>query len=138
MAKKNAFLEKLQTKAATRELMSTAEGIGQTKQGMVDAIILTLGYGSCMKKDPWGEKRIMAFVEECLENYQTQIFPGIEIRDDADGFRKKADELLEKKCPKYFEDNGPWPERYPFWKELPIEQEAARSRRFNKKKNRRK
>jgi len=107
MAKKNAFLEKLQTKAATRELMSTAEGIGQTKQGMVDAIIMTAGYGSCMKNDPWGEKRIMAFIEECLENYQNQVFPGIEIRDDADAFRKRTDELIAKKCPNYFEREGP-------------------------------
>lgn len=136
MAKKNAFLDKLQTKAAARELMSTAEGIGQTKQGMVDAIILTLGYGSCMKNDTWGEKRIMAFLEECLENYQNEIFPGIQIRDDADAFRKKADERIAKKCPEYFAKDGPWPQRYPFWTELTVEQEAARNRRFNKKKRR--
>lgn len=138
MAKKNAFLEKLQTKAATRELMSTAEGIGQTKQGMVDAIIMTLGYGDCMKDRPWGEGRIMAFVEECLENYQTQVFPGIELRDDSDAFRKQTDELIAKKCPKYFAEQGPWPMRYPFWTELTIEQEAARNRKFNKNKKRRK
>jgi hypothetical protein len=138
VAKKNAFLDKLQTQAATRELMSTAQGIGQTKQGMVDAIIMTAGYGDCMKNDKWGEGRIMAFIEECLENYQTKVFPGIEIRDDADGFRKKTDELIAKKCPKYFAQQGPWPERYPFWKELSLEQEAARSRRVNKKKKKRK
>ena len=136
MASKNAFLEKLQTKIATRELMSAAEGIGQTKQGMVDAIILTLGYGDCMKGRTKGEKWIMAFVEECLENYQNVIFPGMEIRDDADAFREKADELIAKKCPKYFAKDGPWPQRYPFWTEFTVEQEAARNRKFNKKKRR--
>ena len=138
MAKKNAFLEKLQAKADTRELMSTAEGIAHTKQAMIDSIILTLGYGSCMKNDPWGEKRIMAFVEECMENYKNEVFPGIEVRDDADGFRQKTDERIAKKCPKYYESDGPWPVRYPFWKELSLDDEAARSRRVNKKKKRRK
>jgi len=134
MGAKNDFLKKLQTKQAAKELVATADGIGKTQQAMFDAIILTLGYGSCMGNDQWGEKRIMAFLEECRENYQQKVFPGIEIRNDADGFRGEVDKLLKKKCPNGF---VPWDQRYPFWKEESLEQEAARERKKrNKKKER--
>ena len=134
MGAKNDFLTRMQTRAATNELMSVAEAIAHTKQAMCDAMILTLGYGSCMKNDPYGEKRIMAFIEEVLENYKTKVFPGIEVRNDSDGFRDEVDKLLKKKCPNGF---VPWPERYVFFREETLEQQAAREKKQRNKKKRR-
>ena len=135
MGAKNAFLNKIKTEQKQRELLATADGLGKAQQAMFDSIILTLGYGSCMGEDVWGEKRIMAFLEEVRENYQQKVFPGIEIRDDADGFRGEVDKLLQKKCPGSF---LPWEERYPFWNEETIEQEAERNRKERKRKEGRK
>lgn len=126
MGSKNAFLKKLQAQAAKNEVLSTAEGIAHTKQAMCDAIVLVLGFGESMGGDQWGEQRIMAFLDEVRETYKNMVFPGIEVRCDSDGFRAEVDKLLKKKCPNAF---VPWPERYVFWKEETIEQEAAREKR---------
>ncbi len=132
MGAKNAFLAKLQTKQAASELVSVAEAIAQTQQAMLDSMMVTLGYGDCMKNDPWGEQRIMEAVMEVKENYNELVFPGISLKPDADAHRGKVDKLLEKKLPHHF---IPWLERYPFWREETIEQEAERER---KKRNRKK
>lgn len=133
MGAKNDFLTRMQNRAATNELMSVAEAIAHTQQGMCDAMMLTLGYGSCMKHDPYGEKRIMDFMEEVLENYKTKVYPGIEVRNDSDGFRYEVDKLLKKKCPNAF---VPWEVRYVFWREESLEQQAAREKKHRNKKRR--
>lgn len=130
MGANNAFLKKLQAEQAKKELLATADGLGKAQQAMFDAIILTLGYGESMGGDNWGEKRIMAFIEEIRQTYNEMVFPGIEIRPDADGFRANVDKLLKAKCPNGF---LPWEKRYPFWKTETIEEEAAREK---KKRNR--
>ena len=134
MGAKNDYLTRLQAKVATNELLAKAETNAHTKQAMCDSIMLTLGYGECMKGDPWGEQRIMAFMKEVLETYEMIVHPGLEARNDADGFRDKVDKMLEKKCPKAFES---WPDRYVFWTEETLEQEAARERRIQNRKKKR-
>lgn len=135
MGAKNDFLTRMQNQAATNELMSVAEAIAHTKQAMSDAMILALGYGECMGNDKWGEQRIMAFKKEVEEAYKNDVFPGIEVRNDSDGFRDKVDKLLKKKCPNCF---VPWRERYVFWREETLEEQAAREKKQqNRKKKRR-
>lgn len=131
MGCKNDFLIRMQARAARNELMSNSETFAHVQQAMFDAIVITLGYGSCMGNNPWGEKRIQAFVDEVRDNFKKQVFPGIEVRKDSDGFRGEVDKLIAKKCPKTFE---PWPERYVFWREETIEQEAERERKTKKRK----
>ena len=114
MGAKNNFLNRLQTGVATDLVMAKAEMNANTKQAMFDAIMLTLGYGESMGNDKWGEKRIIAFATECLETYKTLVHPGLELRNDADGFRGKVDEMLKKKLHNNF---MPWDERYVFWRE---------------------
>ena len=126
MESKNAFLEKLQAEQAQKDLMSTADGLGKAQQAMTDAMILVLGYGESMGNDRWGEKRIMAFLEELRETYENMVFPGIEIRNDSDAYRATVDKMLKEKCPAAF---IPWEQRYPFWTEETLEQEAAREKR---------
>lgn len=131
MGAKNDFLKKLQIKTAANELVTTADSIAKTQQAMIDAIIITLGFGSCMGNDPWGEQRIIAFVQEVRENYRTKVFPGISVKPDADGHRGEVDKLIQKKCPKNF---IPWELRYPFWKSETIEEEAVRERKARNRK----
>lgn len=133
MGAKNDFLKRLQTTVATDRVMAKAEINAHTKQAMFDSIMLTLGYGESMGNDKWGEQRIVAFTKEVLETYTTLVHPGLEIRNDADGFRGKVDEMLKKKLPKHFE---PWIERYVFWREESLEQQAAREKKLRNKKRR--
>lgn len=131
MGAKNEFLKKLQIKTAANELVTTADSIAKTQQAMIDAIVITLGFGSCMGNDPWGEQRIIAFVQEVRENYRNQVFPGIAVKPDADAYRGEVDKLIQKKCPKNF---IPWEMRYPFWKNETIEEEAVRERKARNRK----
>ena len=130
MGAKNNFLNELAIQRIHGELEATIYAMGQTKQAMIDAIIVTAGYGSCMKNDKWGEQRIQPFIDEVLENYRKQVFPGIEVRPDAPGFRDSTDALIQKKCPKYFAEKGAWPQRYhPYWEEPNMEEEKKQERR---------
>ena len=133
MGAKNNFLNRQQTSVATDMVMAKAEMNANTKQAMFDAIMLTLGYGESMGNDKWGEKRIIAFATEVLETYKTLVHPGLELRNDADGFRGKVDEMLKKKLHNNF---MPWDERYVFWREEPLEQQAKREKKQRSKKRR--
>ena len=133
MGAKNDFLTRMRNEAATNELMSVAEAIAHTKQAMCDAVILTLGYGECMGNDKWGEQRITTFLADLQDNYKNTVFPGIEVRNDSDGFRGKVDKLLKQKCPNTF---VPWKVRYVFWREEPLEQQAKREKKQRNKKRR--
>lgn len=133
MGAKNDFLKRLQTSVATDLVMGKAEMNAHTKQAMFDSIMLTLGYGESMGNDKWGEQRIVAFAKEVLETYNTLVHPGLELRNDADGFRGKVDEMLKKKLHKNFES---WDERYVFWREEPLEKQAAREKKQRSKKRR--
>ena len=134
MGAKNDFLTRMQNQAATNELMSVAEAIAHTKQAMCDAVILTLGYGESMGNDKWGEGRITAFIAELQDTYKNDVFPGIQVRNDSDGFRAKVDKLLKQKCPNAF---VPWPVRYVFRREESLEQQAAREKKQRNKKRKR-
>lgn len=133
MAKNNDLLNRLQLQKDRDELMAKAAAIADTKQAMYDAIALTLGYGSCMGKRPWGELKIDRFCKEVEENYKKEVFPAFTDRDDADGIRKKLDERLKKKCPKSF---IAWEYRYPFRTIETIEHEIVRKQRERKRKKR--
>ena len=133
MGAKNDFLKRLQTSVATDLVMGKAEMNAHTKQAMFDSIMLTLGYGESMGNDKWGEQRIVAFAKEVLETYKTLVHPGLELRNDADGFRGKVDEMLKKKLHKNFES---WDKRYVFWREEPLEKQAAREKKQRSKKRR--
>lgn len=133
MGTKNDFLKRLQTSVATDLVMGKAEMNAHTKQAMFDSIMLTLGYGESMGNDKWGEQRIVAFAKEVLETYKTLVHPGLELRNDADGFRGKVDEMLKKKLHKNFES---WDERYVFWREESLEKQAAREKKQRSKKRR--
>lgn len=133
MAKNNDLLNRLQLQKDRDELMAKATAIADTKQAMYDAIALTLGYGSCMGKRPWGELKIDRFCKEVEENYKKEVFPAFTDRDDADGIRKKLDERLKKKCPKSF---IAWEYRYPFRTIETIEHEIVRKQRERKRKKR--
>lgn len=61
---KNAFLTKLQIEQDQKiRLVGNTMSQWSTQIAM-DALVKTLGYGDCMKKDLWGEQRILAFAKE--------------------------------------------------------------------------
>ncbi len=133
MGAKNELLKRIQANLVVSDMMLAAEANDNAKQAMLDAVILVLAYGECMGNDKWGEKRIKAFVAEAEDTYKHTVFPGICKRNDADGFRGKVDELLKKKLPSTF---IPWRERYVFFKEESLEQEAKREKKQRNKKKR--
>lgn len=124
MAKKNAFLTKLQY-----EKQQEVERVGETmkawtEQAAVDAIILTLAYGDNMKP-VWGNVRIMAFLREFVKMYR-KVCSGISRAPDADGYRGEVDKLLRAKIlPEQF---TPWEERYRNWETLTMKEEVAENR----------
>lgn len=125
MAKKNAFLQQLQAKTQkdAKTMMDLTERF--TRQAAMDAALLTLGYGKCMRDDPWGAKRLVAFGEEFIENFLF-VMQGCQYSSDADAIRVQVDKLLKAKLP---EDRyGDWSIRYRGWVEEPLEVEAQKRR----------
>lgn len=124
MAKKNAFLWKLQA-----EKQLEVESVGETmkawtEQATLDAIILTLGYGDNMKPT-WSKARILAFVQEFLKNYRL-VCSGISRAQDADANRDKVDKLLKNKVAANI--FVPWEMRYRHWEALTLKEEVAENR----------
>lgn len=95
---KNAFLTKLQIEQDQKiRLVGNTMSQWSTQIAM-DALVKTLGYGDCMKKDPWGEQRILAFAKEWAANVD-EIWGGLTRQPDADAIRQQTDKLIEKKSP---------------------------------------
>lgn len=125
MAKKNAFLQKMQAKnkVEAMQVMDLTERF--TRQAAFDAALLTLAYGKCMGNDPWGPKRLVAFGDEFVENFLF-VMQGAQYSPDADAIRSQVDKLLKAKLP---EDRyGDWPYRYRGWVEESIEGESQKRR----------
>ena len=124
MGGKNAFLKKMQAQSDAK-MMSVGSTMSQwASQIALDALVKTLGYGDCMKNDPWGEQRIVALVKEWL-GYVDEIWDGLGRKPDADAIRQTTDDLLKRKIPSVF---APWEERYRGWKPESLEQEVDKFR----------
>lgn len=96
------------------------------KQAALDAVLITLGYGSCMGKDPWGAERLVRFGVEFIENLMF-VCDGLQYTPDADAGREKVDKLLKAKLPA--ESYRDWGYRYTHWIERTLEEEAKVKRR---------
>ena len=104
MGGKNAFLKKMQAQSDAK-MMSVGSTMSQrASQIALDALVKTLGYGDCLKNDPWGEQRIVALVKEWL-GYVDEIWDGLGRKPDAAAIRQTTDDLLKKKIPSVF---APW------------------------------
>lgn len=95
------------------------------KQAALDAYLLTQGYGSCMKKDPWGAERLVRGGAEFIENLLL-VCGGLQYSPDADAVRTKIDKLLKDKLPE--ESYRDWGTRYTCWVEKSLEDEAKAER----------
>ena len=124
MGGKNAFLKKMQANNDVKVLNVGSTMSQWASQIAMDALVKTLGYGDCMKNDPWGEQRIVALVKEWLV-YVDEIWDGLGRKPDADAIRQTTDDLLKKKIPSVF---APWEERYRGWKPESLEQEVDKFR----------
>lgn len=124
MGGKNAFLKKMQASHDVKVLNVGSTMSQWASQIALDALVTTLGYGDCMKNDPWGEQRIVAFVKEWL-TYVDEIWDGLGRKPDADAIRQITDDLLKKKIPSVF---APWEERYRGWKPESLEMEVDKFR----------
>ena len=96
------------------------------KQAALDAVLITLGYGSCMGKDPWGAERLVRFGVEFIENL-CMVCDGLQYTPDADAVRVKVNRLLKDKLPE--ESYRDWSYRYAHWIERDLETEAQVKRR---------
>ena len=123
---KNAFLKKMQAEKRKENLQAMSITEQWCKQAALDAALITLGYGSCMKKDPWGASRLVAFGVEFIENLQW-VMCGLQYTPDADAIREKASKLLKDKLPE--ESYREWSYRYAHWVESDLECEAKKKRR---------
>ena len=121
---KNDFLKKMQMQRDLHVLHVGSTMSQWSSQIALDALIKTLGYGDCMKNDPWGEQRIVAFAREWLVNVD-EIWGGLGRQADADAIRETTDRLLKKKIPSVY---GPWDERYIGWKTESLAQEVEKLR----------
>lgn len=129
MGRKNAYLTQMQRQQDTRMLNMGTVMMQWSTQVAVDALIKTLGYGACMKNDPWGEQRILALAEEWLANID-HIWGGISRQPDADAIRRQTDTMLKKKIPSAY---GPWEQRYIEWTEDTLSREVSKFRGLWKK-----
>lgn len=124
MGRKNAYLTQMQAQQDAKALHIGMTMMQWSTQVCMDALVKTLGYGACMKNDPWGEQRILTLAHEWLKNVD-EIWNGISARPDADAIRATTDRLLEKKIPSAY---GPWEERYLSWKDESLGKEVAKFR----------
>lgn len=80
-------------------------------QACLDAIILTLGYGECMKSDPWGQERMDRFCREWAQNV-AYVCRGYMPEDpESDAIRADVDRRLQAKVPE--REFVSWFGRYP-------------------------
>ena len=123
---KNAFLKKMQAEKRKENLQAMSITEQWCKQAALDAVLITLGYGSCMGKDPWGAERLVRFGVEFVENLEF-VMSGLQYTPDADAIRVKVSRLLKDKLPE--ESYREWDYRYAHWIESELEVEAQKKRR---------
>lgn len=120
MAKKNAFLQKMQYEKDMAAL-TTSKRFGQWMvQAGTDALVLTLGYDDVMKGRNWGEQRIREFGAAWATNL-TLVMQGMGMRPDADAIRAEVDKLVRGKTSE--ERFVPWENRYQDWQDRSVEAE---------------
>lgn len=92
-------------------------------QACLDAIILTLGYGECMKSDPWGQERMDRFCREWAQNV-AYVCRGYMPEDpESDAIRANVDRRLQAKVPE--REFVSWFGRYPMQQQTTLEEEHA-------------
>ena len=122
---KNAFLKKMQAEKRKEAMQAMHITEQWVKQAALDAALITLGYGECMKKDPWGGKRLVSFGAEFIENFQW-VLSGLQYTPDADAVRVKVSRLLKAKLPE--ESYREHEVRYVHWVQSDLECEARKNR----------
>lgn len=105
MARRNAFLTKMQAQHEREAKTSIALAEKWTRQAAMDALCITLGYGKCMRKRRWGATLIARCADEWVENF-LWVLKGAQGDPDSDAIRAQVDKLLKQKVP---------PERYRDW-----------------------
>ena len=123
MAKKNAFLTKLQEKHKQEAKTSIVLTEKWTRQAACDALVLLLGYGESMGKTKWGQKKIYRAVMEWTDLF-LWILRGLEMHPDSDAIREQTDKLLKPKVPP--ELYRQWTGRYVGTFEETLEEEVQR------------
>lgn len=131
MAKKrNDFLSRIQAQQAREMEHAATVGAAYLQAAVFDAAMLTLGYDEMMGKNPWGGEKLSRFTFALYEWFRF-VWYGVGFEPDADARRAEVDKLLRKKLPaKYF---VPWEERYQYWTQESLDQEAARFRKEHRK-----
>lgn len=125
MAKRNAFLTKMQARHKNEAKTAVVLAEKWMLQAALDALVLTLGYGQSMGRTPWGAKRIKRFTDDWAENFLL-VKKGSEGDPDSDAIRAEVDKLLRAKVPP--ENYGDWGMRYPGFIEETIQEEQERLR----------
>lgn len=125
MAKRNGFLTKMQARHEYEAKASIVLAEKWTRQAALDALVLTLGYGECMGKGPWGALRIKRFVDEWVPVF-LWVLQGAQGDPDSDAIREQVDKRLKAKVPP--ELYGEWGKRYPGFIEESIQEEQNRFR----------
>jgi hypothetical protein len=124
MAKRNAFLTKMQARHEHEAKTSIILAEKWTRQAALDALVLTLGYGECMGT-PWGAKRIKRFVDEWVPIF-LWVLKGAQAEPDSDAIRAQVDARLKPKVPP--DIYGDWAHRYPGFISETIAEEQDRLR----------
>lgn len=125
MAKRNAFLTKMQAVHEREAKTSIILAEKWTRQAACDAMILLLGYGKCMGRYRWGRKKILLAINEWTELF-LWVLEGAQGNPDSDAIREQVDRLLE---PKVMPDlYRKWEGRYPGFFHETMEEEVARLR----------
>ena len=122
---KNAFLKKMQAQHEREAKTSIILAEKWTRQAALDALVLTLGYGECMSKDPWGAMRIKRFVDEWVPIF-LWVLKGAQAEPDSDAIRAQVDARLKPKVPP--DIYGDWAHRYPGFISETIAEEQDRLR----------
>ena len=125
MAKRNAFLTKRHARHEHEAKTSITLGEKWVRQAALDALVLTLGYGECMSKDPWGAMRIKRFVDEWVPIF-LWVLKGAQAEPDSDAIRAQVDARLKPKVPP--DIYGDWAHRYPGFISETIAEEQDRLR----------
>lgn len=125
MAKRNAFLTKMQRRHEFEAKTSIILAEKWTRQAACDAMVLLFGYGKCMGKTLWGSKKIVAAIEEWTELF-LWILRGAQSHPDSDAVREQVDRLLKAKVPP--ERYGDWTVRYSGWISETLKEEVEKSR----------
>lgn len=123
MGRKNAFLAKMQQQHKQEAKASIVLTEKWTRQAACDALVLLLGYGNCLGKTKWGQKRIYRAVMEWTELF-LWVLRGLEGCPDSDAIREQVDKLLKPKVPP--ELYRQWTGRYVGTFEETLEEEVQR------------